>query len=98
MDIWRAVNPKTRLAQGDITRIGIFFFLFGIILFAGAFFLAWYEGDWGPDYYLSVYGSGLMSDFWDMIKAGKIGGGILIAAGAIMYLIGKKKDPVSKNS
>ena len=92
------INEKTRLAKGDITRIGIFFFLFGIILFAGAFFLAWYEGGWGPDYYLDLYGSGVMSDFWGMIKIGKIGGGIMIAAGAVMYLLGKKTDPVPKDN
>lgn len=92
------INEKTRLAKGDITRIGIFFFLFGIILFVGAFFLAWYEGEWGPDYYLDLYGSGVMSDFWGMIKIGKIGGGAMIIAGAVMYLIGKKKDPVPKNN
>ena len=32
-----------------------------------------------------------------MIKIGKIGGGVMIAAGAVMYLIGKKKDPMPDN-
>ncbi|NLD19114.1 MAG: APC family permease [Clostridiales bacterium] len=88
------LNEKTRLAKGDGVRIGIFLMLFGVLLLAGGFFLAWYEGGWGVDYYEYIYKSGFMSDFWLMINTSKIGGAVMTAAGAALYLLGKKFDPV----
>ena len=88
------LNPKTRLAKGDIQRIGAFMFAFGLYALVGSFFLAWYEGSWGPEYYQMMYGSGLQSDFWLMISVARIGGIIGAVAGAIMLFIGRKKDPV----
>ena len=88
------LNPKTKLAKGDVQRIGGFIVLFGLLAFFGTFFLAWYEGDWGPEYYLETYGSGLISNFWLMIKVGRIGGLIAVVVGAILYFFGKKVDPI----
>lgn len=88
------LNPKTRLAKGDIQRIGAFILAFGLYALVGSIFLAWYEGSWGPEYYLDMYGSGLQSDFWLMIKVARIGGAIGTVIGALMLFIGKKKDPV----
>lgn len=88
------INYKTRLAKGDIQRIGVYVLAFGIYAIVGSLFLSWYEGDWGPEYYLETYGSGLQSDFWLMIKTARIGGIIGAAAGTVLLLIGKKKDPV----
>lgn len=88
------LNPKTRLAKGDIQRIGAFILAFGLYALIGSFFLAWYEGSWGPEYYLDMYGSGLQSDFWLMIDVARIGGAIGTVIGALMLFIGKKKDPV----
>ncbi len=88
------LNNKTKLAKGDTVRIGIFLMLFGILLCAGGFFLSWYEGDWGPAYYEAMYGTGFMSDFTLMVNVSKIGGAVMLAVGGILYLIGKKKDPV----
>ena len=88
------LNNKTRLAKGDTVRIGTFLMLFGILLCAGGFFLSWYEGDWGPAYYEAMYGTGFMSDFTLMVNVSKIGGAVMLAVGGILYLIGKKKDPV----
>ena len=87
------LNPKTGLAVGDTQRIGGFIFLFGLLAIFGSFFLQWYEGSWGPEYYLETYGSGLISDFWLMLKVGKIGGVIAVVLGAIVYVLGKKNDP-----
>ena len=42
------INPKTKLAQGDIWRMGIFFIIFGLLMFAGSFIISWYEGSMGP--------------------------------------------------
>lgn len=87
------INPKTRLAKGDMGRFGNFFLLFGVVALLGSFFLVWYEGSWGPDYYLETYSSGLMSNFWLMIKIARIGGIVMMILGVIFKLIGIKFDP-----
>lgn len=87
------INPKTRLAKGDITRFGAFILAFGIYALAGSFFLEWYEGAWGPEYYLDMYGSGLISDFWRMISLARTGGAVGTVAGALLLFVGCKKDP-----
>lgn len=90
------INPKTKLAKGDITRIGFFILLFGIYALLGSLFLTWYEGSWGPEYYKWMYGDAfLMSDFWLMIRVGEVGGIIAIIAGAILTAVGKKSDPTA---
>lgn len=86
------LNTKTKLAKGDIWRIGIFLVLFGILLFLGSLFLAWYEGSWGPEYYKDLYGSGIMSNFWLMIKTARFGGIGMVIVGAVLYFTGKKVD------
>lgn len=88
------INPKTKLAKGDLVRFGMFFLLFGAIAFAGSFFLVWYEGSWGPDYYLENYRSGIMSNFWGMINIARWGGVVMLVLGAVLFLAGKKCDPI----
>lgn len=90
------INPKTKLAQGDLIRFGQFFLLFGFLALVGSFFLIWYEGSWGPAYYLETYGSGIMSDFWGMISIARWLGIIMLALGVILVLVGKKVDPKPK--
>lgn len=87
------INPKTRLAKGDIIRFGVFLLAFGIYALVGSVFLTWYEGSWGPEYYLEMYGSGLMSNFWLMINIARIGGVAATVLGALLLFAGKKKDP-----
>lgn len=89
------INVKTKLAKGDIQRFGAFILAFGLYCLFGAFFLSWYEGSWGPEYYAEMYGDMfLVSDFWLMIKVSKIGGVVATVAGALLLAIGKKHDPV----
>ena len=86
------VNPKTGLAQGDIWRIGIFFMVFGILMFVGSFVIGWYEGSWGPDYYLFTYGDCFLGDFYAMINTCRwcgLGGAVL---GIIFFIAGIKTD------
>ena len=90
------INPKTKLAQGDLIRFGQFFLLFGFLALVGSFFLIWYEGSWGPAYYLETYGSGIMSNFWGMISIARWLGIIMLALGVIFVLVGKKVDPKPK--
>lgn len=88
------LNPKTKLAKGDLQRFGAFLLAFGLYALIGSFFLTWYEGSWGPEYYADMYGDAfLMSDFWLMIKVSKIGGAIAAVIGAILLAMGKKSDP-----
>lgn len=91
------INPKTKLAVGDIERFGFFFLLFGFVCTVGSFFLVWYEGSWGPDYYLATYGSGIMSNFWQMIEIARWAGIIMLAIGVILLIVGKKFDPIPKD-
>ncbi len=91
------INPKTKLALGDIERFGFFFLLFGFVCTVGSFFLVWYEGSWGPDYYLATYGSGIMSNFWLMIEIARWAGIIMLALGVIFLILGKKFDPIPKD-
>lgn len=86
------INPKTKLAQGDLWRIGIFFIIFGLLMFAGSFVIAWYEGAWGPDYYLETYESGLLASFWSMISICRWGGLAGTVLGIALYVIGRKTD------
>jgi hypothetical protein len=88
------LNPRTKLAPGDIIRIGIFCIAFGLFACGGSFFLAWYEGSWGAEYYLDTYGSGLMSDFWAMINIARYGGLGSMLCGAVLVFVGRKVDPV----
>ena len=91
------INPKTRLAVGDIERFGFFFLLFGAVCLIGSFFLVWYEGGWGPAYYLDMYGSGIMSNFWLMIDIARWSGGIMLVLGIVFLIVGKKCDPIPKD-
>lgn len=87
------INPRTGLAEGDILRIGIFLFIMGVYAALGSAFLNWYEGEWGPEYYLEMYETGIMSNFALMIKATRICGLISTAIGVVLMIIGKKTDP-----
>lgn len=88
------INLKTRLAKGDITRIGVYVFAFGLYCLLGAIFLPWYEGSWGPEYYADYYGADrLIGNFWLMIKICRVSGICSTIAGLILLFLGKKYDP-----
>ena len=87
-------NPKTGLGKGDTVRFGRFFLIFGFLAFAGSFFLRWYEADWGHDYYLELYGSGLISNWELMISVLTWLGAIMLVLSAVLYFVGKKLDPI----
>lgn len=88
------VNPKTGLCRGDLVRFGRFFLIFGVLALGGSFFLRWYEGDWGHDYYLDLYDSGLISNWELMITLITWVGIGMLAASVICYLVGRKVDPI----
>ncbi len=86
------LNPKTKLGFGDLIDIGVYIMLTGVISIVGAIFLAFYEGEYGVEYYLEEYGTGLFSDFYGMLSVCKWIGIILIVIGAVIYFIGKKTE------
>jgi len=51
------LNPKTKMAYGDLYRIASTFGLFAILGFVGSYlFFPWYEGAWAVEYYAESYG------------------------------------------
>lgn len=86
------LNPKTKLDLGDLINIGIYLVLAGAMSIGAAVFLRWYEGDYGAEYYLEEYGSGLFSSFTAMLISCMVFGVVLLVAGAIMMYIGKKME------
>lgn len=89
------INPKTRLAAGDIMRFSFYCLISGIVGILGRFFLAWFEGDWGEEYYLDVNESGFFSNFQSMLDVLLIGSLIITAFGVILLIIGRKTDRMS---
>ena len=92
------MNPKTGLGKGDTVRFAGFFLIFGILALGGSFFLRWYERDWGHDYYLDLYGSGLISNWELMMNILTCIGVIMPVLGILLYIIGKKKDPIPEDA
>lgn len=86
------INPKTRLGFGDLRRTGLLYMGIGLYGILGRLFLQWYEGDWGAEYYLEEYGSGMFSNFELMLTLITIIGAVAIAAGFIVWRMSKKYE------
>jgi hypothetical protein len=85
------VNEKTGLALGDVFRMAIIFIWLGVMGAVASFFLPWFEGDWGNDYYYEVYGvEGLFDTFVFWIKTGTI---IAFIIGIVLLFAAKKLEP-----
>jgi amino acid transporter len=85
------VNRKTGLAVGDLYRMAIIFFWLGCMGAVASFFLPWFEGDWGNDYYYEVYGAeGLFDTFIYMINIGTV---VAFLVGIAMLFTAKKLEP-----
>ena len=81
---------RAGLAVGDSARIGVFMFLAGAMAFLGQFWLRWYEidyGGWGPEDY-DTFGSCIPT----VLQVLKWAGLAAIAAGAVLFVFGMKKD------
>ena len=88
------INVKTKLAKGDVVRIGVFFLIFGLLALIGSFLLVWYEGANAANIYLETYKTGLLSNFAAMINITRWSGIGMMILGIAMYFVGKKVDPV----
>ena len=87
------INPRTKLAIGDLKRIAGIFIGLGIMGILGAYFLPWYEGSWGNDYYLETYGIENMLDL--MVMWIKYVGIASIIFGGVLGIFGMKIEPKS---
>jgi amino acid transporter len=83
------LNPRTRLAKGDVIHISRYFIFCGIAALLGSVLLRFYEGEWGPEYYLEEYGTGFFSDFNGMLELCRNGGIAFILAGTAVCIIGR---------
>lgn len=86
------LNPKTKLAQGDITRIGVFMMAIGAFSFLGQFWLRWYEldlGGWGPADYATF--SNVIPQVHTALA---VLGLVALLVGVLLYLHGRKHDKV----
>ena len=88
------INPRTRLAQGDVKQISIYIMLCGAAALIGSVLLYLYEGAWGEEYYLEEYGSGFFSDFWGMLSACRWGGIVMILGGAAVLFIARNLEKI----
>lgn len=84
------LNKKTKLAFGDVIRLGVYVIIAGIFAFLGQFWLRWYEidyGEWGPEDY------DMFSDcIPQALEVLKWGGLAAIVIGLILVFIGKKVE------
>lgn len=86
-------NPKTGLANGDMKRISYIFFGLAAMGGLALAWLPWFEGDWGPDYYLEEYGSGFFSSFEGMLSTIKTAAIVFIILGIVCAFIAMKVEP-----
>lgn len=84
------INEKTRMAVGDLVRIGVFFVCLGGVSFLGQFWLQWYEIDYGE------WGTGDYDMFANyvpqMLDILQWGGLALLALGIVLMIVGYKMD------
>ena len=86
------LNPKTKLDLGDLINVGMYMVLSGLMSVGAAVFLYLYEREYGVEYYLEEYGTGLFSNFSGMLILCLAIGAILMIAGAVMVRVGKKTE------
>ena len=91
------IDPATGLGFGDLKKIGCMYSGIGIFAILSRFFLQWYEGSWGPEYYLNEYGSGLFSDFGLMLSVITITGIVSLAAGLVFVMTDRRIDKTKIN-
>jgi amino acid transporter len=87
------VNPKTGLAVGDTKKIAAIFIGLAAMGGLALLWLPWFEGDWGPDYYIENYGSGFFSNFEGMLGAIQTAAVVFVIVGVICALVAAKVEP-----
>lgn len=87
------VNPKTGLAVGDTRKISSIFFGLAVMGGLALLWLPWFEGEWGPDYYLEEYGSGFFSSFEGMLHAIQTSSIIFVVIGVLCAILSMMVEP-----
>ena len=88
------INPRTKLAPGDLHRMPLMFGFFAVLGLIGCYFFPWYEGSWAAEYYMETYGNGRSFEF---ILTGIKYMSILYAIIAVaLKVLGMKLDPKEK--
>lgn len=85
------INEKTKLAQGDTVRIGIYMIIAGFGAFLAQFWLRWYEvtyGEWEPSDYDTM--GNIIPQVQNVLAVGGIIVGII---GLIVFFKCRKIDP-----
>ena len=86
------VNPKTKLAYGDLYRMASIFGLFALLGFVGGYvFFPWYEGAWGAEYYAETYG--YENAFALILDGIKLTSYVFSGAALILIMLGRKLEP-----
>jgi amino acid transporter len=84
-------NPRTGLAENDLNRMSLMFFILGLIGVVGRLFLPWYENGRAQDY-IEAYGSGLFSN-WDlMLSVITAATALCIVLAAALALVARKEE------
>lgn len=87
------VNLKTGLAIGDTKRIASIFFGLAVVGGLALMWLPWFEGEWGPDYYLESYETGFFSSFDGMISAIQTSSIVFVVIGVICAILSVMVEP-----
>ncbi len=95
------MNPKTKLAFGDTYHLAVYGLVAGFFSVVGSFVLAWWEGEWGEEYYAEEGESTfwIFDDYYAMLDMLRWVGIGLMAFGVIMLIVGKftdKRNPMTK--
>ena len=83
------LNEKTKLGKGDIFSMAVICLVLCALATIGAVFLPMYEGGWGPEYYLDVYGVDCFTKLISAIRWFAVVSGILAI---VLYIIGKRVE------
>ena len=87
------VNPKTGLAVGDTRKIASIFFGLAVMGGLALMWLPWFEGEWGPDYYLEEYGSGFFSSFEGMLHTIQMASIVFVVVGVLCAILSMMVEP-----
>lgn len=84
------INPRTKLCYGDLKRMSLLYGVLAVLGGIASFFLPFYEGSWGPEYYLETYG--VENAFTIIITAIRILTLIYLFIAGLMIYLHKKID------
>ena len=90
------LNPKTRLAKGDMFRMALFSLIAGIASLLGRIFLIWFESDFGETLFADGDG-GLFSNYQQMLGALNYIGAAFLITSAVLFVLGSILEKSMRN-